>query len=619
MMENSVKTKVEDRKIMFGLYVGFALLMIIVAVNLSVGYILDETGTIANAAYLSGLDWSTYIKATGGYYYKYGTAFLYFLPLKLISNSFWAYRVMVIINGLLYAFVPVITYYILRVYLKYEERLVAAMAAIAVGIVPSPLLFTTFARGDAVLISFSWIALFFIIKSLTSDTAKWKNIYSILATLAIGYIYMCHSRGVVWMIALVLLVAFMRLFYKIKIMNYIPTIGTLAFVVLLDRVLKAYFKAGLYSNSGAKHNTVGTFKFSGLLRVFSKDGLKAASFLSDGWMTSVIIGTVGIGFAGAIVAIIMVCRSMTKKYKLDVNEALINVYGFLTFVGSFALGILFFFNGAYGFVAMNKHKRADKFVYDRYTSVAYGIVVFIMIYYLIKNKEEISLKVKATIVAIAIGCIGFFHLFVVHRLNNVSFSARNAIGTATFINFGKFGNDNVSIPNLSTALQLAAVVGIVFLIIVFAIRTWGDKVFKNKSRVIVAICIIAFATLTAVNGYKLRIAPSIAKENSIDEVVEYMEELPDEFQKYPVYMSSSAEYIKELQMALKEYRVTRKSVYTGVDRENMFVLINPQKIEAEKLENLGYFLTDFNGECSYQIYVKGEKLYNELKDNGYIK
>ncbi len=50
------------------LFVALLLGFLILGLPLTVTYITDETGTMANAAFLAGMNWSAFIDHTGGYY-----------------------------------------------------------------------------------------------------------------------------------------------------------------------------------------------------------------------------------------------------------------------------------------------------------------------------------------------------------------------------------------------------------------------------------------------------------------------------------------------------------------------------------------------------------------------
>ena len=110
---------ISDRKIKILIYFIFAITTVVLGTKLSLPYVLDEVGTVANTAFMAGDDWSLCVQTMGGFYYKYGFSALY-LPLYLIfkSNPVLMYKSMISLNMLIISFIPVNSYHICRNYLK---------------------------------------------------------------------------------------------------------------------------------------------------------------------------------------------------------------------------------------------------------------------------------------------------------------------------------------------------------------------------------------------------------------------------------------------------------------------------------------------------------------------
>ena len=111
----------QDRICMISL---FAVMLV-----LSTNTVVDELGTLTNTALLTGRNWGTGILSNGGYYYRYGMAFVWLLPFLIFKDPIIVYKAASFVNALFMATTPVMAYYIGRRYLKLEKEKDAALLA----------------------------------------------------------------------------------------------------------------------------------------------------------------------------------------------------------------------------------------------------------------------------------------------------------------------------------------------------------------------------------------------------------------------------------------------------------------------------------------------------------
>ena len=112
-----------DRDVKILIYAVFAITTVFFASTLSLPYVLDETGTVANTAFMAGDDWSFCVQNNGGFYYKY--AFFCFILSYLYGiqkQSVYMYKAMISFNMLIMSFIPVISYHICRKHLKSNQK-----------------------------------------------------------------------------------------------------------------------------------------------------------------------------------------------------------------------------------------------------------------------------------------------------------------------------------------------------------------------------------------------------------------------------------------------------------------------------------------------------------------
>ena len=127
------------------------------------------------------------------------------------------YKAMIALQFLIVSFVPVISYNILRKFFKIESKAYAVLLACAGAGIPSMWLYVSYARADTMMIFLPWVLLLLILKLTMEDMGTKKfALYSGLLAFVSVYAYMSHSRGIVLLIATVMTVAIMHIWYKKK-------------------------------------------------------------------------------------------------------------------------------------------------------------------------------------------------------------------------------------------------------------------------------------------------------------------------------------------------------------------------------------------------------------------
>ena len=107
---------------MISLFAVMLVLMGVPALCLSTNTVVDELGTLTNTALLTGRNWGTGIISNGGFYYRYGMAFVWLLPFLIFKDPIMVYKAASFVNALFMATTPVMAYYISRRYLKIEKE-----------------------------------------------------------------------------------------------------------------------------------------------------------------------------------------------------------------------------------------------------------------------------------------------------------------------------------------------------------------------------------------------------------------------------------------------------------------------------------------------------------------
>ncbi|MCM1181113.1 MAG: hypothetical protein NC347_12705 [Clostridium sp.] len=592
------------------------LMMLVLGMPLSVSYILDETGTVANAAFLAGYNWNDWVNSTGGYFYKYGQAPFYFLFFKFFSNPYMIYKGLMLINGLFVACIPVISYKILRKHLGIEEQGKCMLLSFCIAVVPAPVLYSLFARADVMLISCAWFVLYTLLESMDAEQTKEKVWWSSLTGFLSIYIYMCHSRGIVFVIAMFMVTAVIRFWVKNKGICFSAYLLNVFLWLAVDKKLTSFFKNSIWG-SGNKKNTFENVNYDKYATLLTPEGIETVIKNITGWFFNSFLGTFGLVTLGVFFAVVICVFFFSKKKNINAKEVAINLYALLACLGTGAMGILFFFGSNYKFVTGISVKRADRFLYSRYLSPCYALLIFIALYYLFIKKDCFGLKTKIATVVFGGGLIVYCRSWLPGYVNKVEYSWRNTIDSALFFDTVRYGNDANTYKGVSRALLIMAVVSFLGLIFWIILSEWKMK------RVNLCFVFIgaSFLLSLGVNYVKLRYATDVRPMLSAGAVITWMDNLEDKTdiseEYHDVYVDKSFSRHKTLQMGMPQYTVHVKKSVAAEDVDDMFIIVKNYVINEKWAGDDCYLFSDYDFENTQAtVLVKGEQLKEALEDKG---
>ncbi len=595
----------------------FAVLMLgflVLGLPLTVTYITDETGTMANAAFLAGMDWSVFIDNTGGYYYKYGQALFWYPIFALVKDSFLIYKLIMAESAVFLSLEGVCVYQILRKHLKVESTVQALLISVITAITPAAVLYSLFARADVVLVAFSVYVLYFLLEAWQSRGDRKKHaIVTFLAVLCTVYISACHSRGIVWVIAVTMGVLVMHFFTGEKMVNYWVYGGSLIGLMGIDRILTRFFKSNIWGNN-VRHATAESFDFEKLGDIFTADGIKTMIKLGMGWIFNFMTSSMGLALAGVFAALVIILLFVRRKKEIRPEEAILCGYGFLIFAGSTALGMLFFFPHVLQNYYGGSASRVDRLVYDRYLAGSISVAVLIGIYFFVYRKDIFQKVSRIVLAALALFTLIFYKKFISIYMDHKEFSIRNSIASNLFVDNGFPGNDASRYDNMSGGLFYGGLFAVAVLIafLFAAYLSWREWALAGMCAV--------FALSLGVNYGKMRLACDInvkAKVQDLQDYVPQIREVPEEYRF--VYVDKSAKRMKPLQLIFKEFQVYVRNHFPEESQGNYFIISLPDEFNKEIDRSDCYRLADFDYENAeyYVIYVKGEALREELENMGH--
>lgn len=626
----SKRIKLNDQFIMLLIYVAFAAVSIFYGIHLSISLVIDETGTVANTAFLAGDDWSICVQTMGGFYYKYGVSALY-VPLYLIfrNSPFLMYKAIMALHMAIISFIPVIAYYICRKHLKIDSQLKALLLAISGGGISSLWLYSLYSRSDMMLIFLPWL-LGLILLELAEAAQNNKKAKRNLLTLALAFVsvyaYMCHSRGIVLLIATVLTIIAATFIYKNKIVNYLIYIPATAVFLVIDKFVSAYVKSGVYGTYGTRHASMESFDFEAFMKIFTPKGFIIELKLCIGWLFNLFTSSMGLVIIGAIACVVILFLGIKKKNML-LSENIFSLFALLCLLGTFAMGALFFFPHIYELMIGAELDRADRMIYGRYTVGAVGPICLIALYTLTCKKDQlIKLKTKICAVGIYIITLALFITKVSPSLENVpSTNVRYFLSISGFLNIIN-NKTSAAFPDLTEALLKAGIASLIVMIIIVLLTSF------NKKKILFSTCIVVFV-LSVINFNHIFWTVRASRDEHVayraKEVIYYIEDINgvDEIsQKYPaIYKHESGYLPKSYQFALPKFNVGELTYISDTNQDEFMIICHKKSIEDaitncdQILGDDNYYLFadfDYDNPIRDVIIVKGDELAEVLTKNG---
>lgn len=609
-----VKMTLKDKKWMLLLFVGMLMLTGIPALFLNMGLVVDELGTMANPAFLAGYNWEEAVASSGGYYYKYGQTLLYILPFCLIKDSVILYRTLIFINAICISVTPVIAYMICRKHLLISSEKISAIFAAVSTMLPAVMLNSLYVRADVMLCVLSWVTAYFLLECYRAETKKYKIRYSILLAMSAMYNFMCHTRGIVEVIAVVIVIILVRWFKKEKVVHLPAFSVTLLIIFVIDRILTPFFKLAIWGENGVgRATTVETFYWGYLLNMLTVSGIKSLIKMAIGWLFNAFTSTAGLVTIGLIAAFMIIWLWLKKSEKISGETGILSLFGLLNFLGCLAMGMLFFFNVVHRYFLGTYKDRGDRIIYDRYLIGAYGILCLLALYELIWKRDIFNLKAKIVTVLGYLTVLVLFIFGVAPYLNGRSVTMRYFIALNVFTDMKKGAVAGI-FDNLSTSIiQIGIIMFIVFLIIM--IISMGKRAIG-----LCGVILLSSLTLYTINYKKIRYDEDAKRFNAIaqiHETINPIKEIADDYEM--VYVIEGAVKTKTYQILLKEFKIIDEE-FPGIEQIGNMFIISKELPKADVLTPGTYYIfKEFDYDKSDNIIlVKGEELKEKLESMGVV-
>ncbi len=625
------------------------------ALRLNTPPVVDEIGTLANTAHMTGYDWSECIvsmqrrgdDAVG--YYKIGIALLYYPAFLLLKNPFWVYKVCIFINMALISLISVFAYKIIKRHLLpaanitnhtfITDTLIPALIALAVALLPSVNLQSMYAKSEPLLILLPWPIVYCMLESMYAENVEPASrgiIYPVAAAFFSVYAYMAHTRGLVLIIALFLTNLIIHVARKRPLFKWVPYIVSTAVFLVIERVLSQYFRQKVYLY-GTQNTSMANAGLGALKNLFTVQGLTAFGRLIAGWLYNVMVSSYGMIIIGLLISICLFFRVFRLRRKAEPgNESfdagcrkmtVLSVFALLNFCGSFAMGALFFFRPIYAFFTGESMVRADRLLYGRYTLCGVGMLVLIALFYLIYRKDVMKLRTRIAAAAVYVIVFVLFLTQVSPFIDGHTANARYFISLCTFMKYPYPGETTQVIENMCEALRQAGLLA--FAVFIFLLIMTSDLTKKRRQTLANVLsctatgCAIVYCmAITAVNFVNARQARDSFIMGRVYEPAKFLNDIAEHTEvekKYPYVLTDYANIgVKHFQPAAFAYRFgSKQTKLAGMD--NIFIVSRSGGFLEDYFDDDYYLFDDFDYDRGYGniVYVKGDKLASELESAGY--
>lgn len=620
-MKNKVLTvRQQDLACRLILFVSAAVFGLVFSLQLSIPAMIDEVGTVSNAAYLSGYDWSQAVYAMGGCYFKAGYALLYYPIVRLINNPYIMYRACLILNVIIGALIPVFCHIILSEHLRIRGFGALIISATSFAL-PATVLNLLYTKADAVLIFLPWpiITVFLKLESLNDIGNINKNeriLYSCILGFLCEYAYFSHTRGIVLIIAVICAIVLNALITKEKTVEPFSFIITIAVFLIIDKMISGYLYKAVFAEYGTNYSSTSSYSFSTLIRIFSKDGIKQFFKEFSGTVFNCIVssfGTVLIAVIWGITQIISYCTNRDSSKTRYISCIIIIL---LIFIGTVAMSALYFFPYVYEQLPEYYH-RSDWLVYGRYASCSLGPAAMLGTVMLIYSKYSCGFYVKTAAFILYVIIAVLFILCVVPDMEGVQAVARNFITLCTFLRLNSYGQTSAVYENLQTTFTLAAALGLfIFIILLIFLRI--NKSIRRKITIVpLLIVLTASISVSIINYEKIRVSRDNVLNERTSEVYTLLSSLEEKYHSIPVIVDSSAMDIKHYQFLLNDY-VLGNRFTENILSEEYFIIAKKEYFVRDFYDDDYYIFDSFDYENAVKdiVYVKGDKLYKKLSGSG---
>ncbi|MDR1755318.1 MAG: hypothetical protein LBR74_10570 [Eubacterium sp.] len=385
----------------------------------------NEFGVSVWTALFTGKNWSGVMSGIP-YYYGYAGAVFYVPFMLFINNPFTQYKAMLIFNGIVVSFVPVIAY---RVSLRLGVSQVwqRILVAIVCGLYSTVFAHTKFIWNEISCIIFPWLIISLIIRTGDEKPGLKKHMFSGFTAFICAVSYFAHPRLICVILSATAVILFARVFLKVKLV-YQNTFFIVFATAMLGFMALDRYLIGVIWRGGVEtlQNTIGFF-IGQLTHLKTVVGWE--------WLFTTVLGhlyyfatsTWGLGIIAVCLAVLVQVKYFTgRRLKTIVTEKpdskVIGHLGYNNYFLIFSLYALLSNLFAAALSTLSKYSAngygqyQDTVIFGRYMDSVIPLLIMFVICYVFLYGLDLQKLLAATVV---IGIIyGLFFVFAAPAVVN---------------------------------------------------------------------------------------------------------------------------------------------------------------------------------------------------------
>lgn len=202
----------------------------------------DEYGYWANAAYLSGLNWSDTVSKIP--YYSYGYSILLVPLFWIFNNTIPMYKAAVIMNSIMLSLSFLLCYDIAKRLMDNANKFIVAGLSFVISVYPTYLIYANIAWSECLLMFIFWL-LTWCFLGLDEESGDYK--FYLIGFLS-AYIYIVHQRTLGILIASISVIIIMKILNRINRKQLIKVVLPFLLLMIIGYYLKSDIQSKLWLN-----------------------------------------------------------------------------------------------------------------------------------------------------------------------------------------------------------------------------------------------------------------------------------------------------------------------------------------------------------------------------------
>ncbi len=349
-----------DRGVMFILFAFSVVIHSLMSAEMELPAVSpDEFGVASVASFLSGDRWR--VMENNEYYYGYIQAIFYVPLFFLFKGSPYAlYKSMLVMNGVLVSFVPIIAYHISSK-LGVEKVWQKLAIALCSGFYITYAAHSKFIWNEPMCSLLPWLLIWCVFMAWDRKNKYSRFSMSVLCGFLCAVCYAAHARLIAVVAAFVITLLISRAWLKEKILNLPAFVITMAASFLTERLCEEMIKKAVWANGAARNTLAGEIDRLGGL--FAGEGLKDLAAALFGHLYTFTTSTLGFGALALVVFSLLFAARIkengkaraekgedgTRSYspakrKYSTRLFVFGIYAFFAIGGTLLMSALFKFN-----------------------------------------------------------------------------------------------------------------------------------------------------------------------------------------------------------------------------------------------------------------------------------